>query len=311
MKVLPLTKLLLVVIAVLGLQACATSQATQVHQAAAAELSGDNLDLLFATEFPVASKEEALQKAARAYGDGDIDKAQFYLIRALQFDSTDTEILAQVGNLHVQQGNDKLAARAFQFSLQQDPEHAASREGLGLLHFRAGNDSAAREHLEAAIANDPNLWRAHNALGVIADREGNFALAQSYYEAALQIQPRADSVLINRGYSRYLNDDYQAAALDFSAVAERSNNSKAWRNLALVYGKQGWYDDALETFLRVEDERDAYNETGAIAMSNGDYREALYYLNEAVRVSPTYFAQAEKNISEIRKRHPQAFATSQ
>ena len=82
------------------------------------------------------------------------------------------------------------------------------------------------------------------------------------------------------------------------------NNPKAWRNLALVYGRLGLYETALETFLQVEAERDAYNETGAIAMSNGDYQDALHYLNEAVRVSPTYFAQAEKNIAEIRKTDP-------
>ena len=301
MNPLQLTKLLLIVIGAISIQACAVSAPTPAHDATAAELSGENLDLMFATEFPVASKEEALQKAARAYGDGDIDKSQFYLIRALQFDSTDTEILAQVGNLHVQQGNNKLAARAYQFALQQDPEHAASREGLGLLHFRAGNDTAAREHLEAAVASDSTLWRSHNVLGVLADRDGDFALAQSHYAAALEIQPQADSILINRGYSKYLNGDYLAAGIDFNAVAERSNNAKAWRNLALVYGRLGLYETALETFLQVEAERDAYNETGAIAMSNGDYQDALHYLHEAVRVSPTYFAQAEKNIAEIRK----------
>ena len=99
-------------------------------------------------------------------------------------------------------GNNKLAARAFQFALQQNPEHAVSREGLGLLHFRAGNDTAAREHLEAAVASDTNLWRAYNALGVLADRNKDFALAQIHYSAALAIQPRADSILINRGYSK-------------------------------------------------------------------------------------------------------------
>jgi Flp pilus assembly protein TadD len=172
------------------------------------------------------------------------------------------------------------------------------------LHFKAGNDEAAREHLEAAVVGAPSLWRAHNALGVIADRNKDFELAQSHYNIALQIQPLADSVLINRGYSKYLNGDYLAAGIDFNAVAERTNNPKAWRNLALVYGRLGLYETALETFLQVEAERDAYNETGAIAMSNGDYQDALHYLNEAVRVSPTYFAQAEKNIAEIRKTDP-------
>ena len=177
------------------------------------------------------------------------------------------------------------------------------------MHFKAGNDEVAREHLEAAIASAPNLWRAHNALGVIADRNKDFVSAQSYYGAALAIQPRADSILINRGYSKYLNGDYLAAGIDFNAVAERSNNGKAWRNLGLVYGTMALYEPALEAFLQVEDERDAYNETGALAMRNGDHQKALHYLNEAVRISPTYFARAEKNIAELRKKDAQAFTT--
>jgi len=112
----------------------------------------------------------------------------------------------------------------------------------------------------------------------------------------------ADSVLINRGYSRYLSGDYNEAALDFYTVAQRGNSEKAWLNLALVYAKQGWYEDALETFLRIGKESYAYNEIGVIAMSNGDTEEALHYLTEAVRVSPTYFAQAEKNLAELRKK---------
>jgi len=275
----------------------------------ASELSSENLDLLFATEFPVASKEEALLKASRAYRDTDLDKALFYLVRALAFDSSDTELLAQIGNLHIRQGNGTLAARAFQFALQHDPQHAVSLEGMGLLYFRAGNDEAAKEHLQAAIRSTPDLWRAHNALGVLADRAEDFALARSHYDRALEIQPLADSILINRGYSKFLSQEYRAAALDFYSVAERSDNEKAWRNLALVYATQGWYEDALETFLRVEDARDAYNETGAIAMSNGDHGEALHFFNEAVRVSPTYFARAEQNIAQLRKKDARALTT--
>lgn len=304
-----LTKFGLIAIVLMLVQGCAASSPTQISDETANELSSENLDLLFATEFPVASKDEALRKATRAYRDKDFNKAQFYLVRALTFDPKDTAVLAQIGNLHIRQGDGTLAARAFQFALQHDPRHAASLEGLGLLYFRAANDEAAQKHLEAAIASTPDLWRAHNALGVIADRGKNFALAQSHYNSALEIQPLADSILINRGYSKYLNEDYQAAALDFYTVAERSNNDKAWRNLGLVYGRQGWYEDALETFLKVEDERDAYNETGAIAMDNGDVDEALYYLNEAVRLSPTYFAKAEGNLAQLRKKDSRALVT--
>lgn len=308
MKVSRLTNFCFIAIGTIWLQGCAASQPTQVSDATSIELSGENLDLLFATEFPVSSKDEALRKAALAYRDGEVDKAQFYLIGALKFDPSDADVLTQIGNLHVRQGNMVLAARAFQFALQQEPQHAASLEGMGLLYFKAGNDEAARAHLEGAIASAPNLWRSYNALGVIADRQKNFESAQSYYDAALEIQPLADSVLINRGYSKYLNEDYHSAALDFFTVAKRSNNDKAWRNLGLVYARQGWYEDALETFLRVGVERDAYNETGAIAMDNGDTEEAFLYLTEAVRLSPTYFAQAEKNLAQLRKKNLRSYA---
>jgi Flp pilus assembly protein TadD len=289
------------------LQGCASSSPVHGNDAAINELGGENLDLLFATEFPVASKNEALVNAARAYRDGEIDKAQLYLVRALQFDPTDANVLAQIATLHVRQGNGVLAARAFQLALQQDPAHTPSLEGMGLLYFKAGNDQQAKRYLELAIAGSADLWRSYNALGVLADRQPSFELAQSYYDKALQINPLADDVMINRGYSKYLNKQYTAAARDLHEVAERSDSEKAWRNLGLVYASQGWYEDALETFLRIEDAPAAYNATGAIAMKNGDIEEAYQYLSEAVRLSPTYFAQAEKNLAQLRKNDSRSY----
>ena len=297
----------LIAIGLVFLQGCATTSSVEADDAALRDLSAENLDLLFATEFPVASKDEALMKAARAYREGEIDKAQLYLVRALKFDITDVDLLAQIGNLHIQQNNNQLAARAFQLALKQQPDHPPSLQGMGLLYFSVGNDEKAKEHLELAVASAPNFWRSYNALGVIADREKDFELAQSYYDAALEIQPMADVVLINRGYSKFLNEDYEGAARDFYDVTQRSDNKKAWRNLALVYATQGWYEDALETLLVVADEPDAYNETGAIAMENGDIEEAYRYLSEAVRLSPTYFAQAEKNLAELRKQNSRSY----
>jgi len=280
---------------------CVSASSEKTSSVSADDFADDSLDLLFATEFPVASKDEALTKASLAYRDREFGKAQFYLVRALKFDVTDVNVLAQIGNLHVIQGNGVLAARAFNFALQNDPTHAESLEGLGLLYFRAGNDDKAREILDRAIENDPNLWRAHNALGVIADRESDFTLALSHYNAALEIQPLADSILINRGYSKYLSKNYREAALDFYEVATRSDSPKAWRNLGMVYARQGWYASALKSFLEVIDGAEAHNEIGAIAMENGDSEDALHYFNEAIRLSPTYFASAEKNLAELQR----------
>lgn len=291
----------IIAIGVICLHGCSATSPAHDSDAAISELSGENLDLLFATEFPVASKDEALMKATKAYRAGELDKAQFFLVRALEFDKGDADVLAQIGNLHVRKYDDLLAARTFRYALQQSPQHAAALEGMGLLYFKVGNDHEAQKHLELALESGAHLWRSHNALGVIADRQENFEIAQSHYDTALEMQPLADAVLINRGYSKYLNKNYHAAELDFRAVIERGGNDKAWRNLGLVYASQGRYEDALETFLQIGDERDAYNATGEIAMENGDIQEALYFLTEAVRLSPTYFALAEKNLDQLQR----------
>ena len=286
----------------LSLSACATSQPGGIDRAVATDFGDSSLEVLFATEFPVASKDEAMAKAALAFRDGEFGKSQFYLVRALKFDVTDVDVLAQIGNLHVMQGNTTLAARAFRFALQQDAEHAASLEGLGLINFRADNENQAQQLLERAIAADATLWRAHNALGVIADRNRDFETAMTHYDRALALQPDSDSVLINRGYSQYLAELYREAALDFYTVAKRSDNRKAWSNLAMVYARQGWYEDSLETYLEVLDPAHAHNEVGAIASANGDFEEAWFFLSEALRLSPTYFASAEKNFAELRRK---------
>jgi Flp pilus assembly protein TadD len=297
----------IIAIAVICLPGCSATSPAHESDAAISELSGENIDLLFATEFPVASKDEALVKAAKAYRAGELDKAQFFLVSALKFDKGDADVLAQIGNLHVQKDDSLLAARAFRYALQQSPRHAAALEGMGLLYFKIGNDAEAQKHLESALESGALLWRSHNVLGVIADRQENFDIAQSHYDTALEMQPMADAVLINRGYSKYLNKNYHAAELDFRAVIERGGDDKAWRNLGLVYAAQGWYEDALETFLHVGEERDAYNATGEIAMENGDIQEALYFLTEAVRLSPTYFALAEKNLDQLQKKRSREY----
>ena len=62
------------------LSGCAGSQTRNADGAFADTLGSENLDLLFATEFPVASKQEAITKSNLAYRDGDIDKALFYSV---------------------------------------------------------------------------------------------------------------------------------------------------------------------------------------------------------------------------------------
>jgi Flp pilus assembly protein TadD len=282
------------------LSGCAGSPTRNADGALADTLGKENLDLLFATEFPVASKQEAITRSNLAYRDRDLDKALFYSVRALKYDVTDIELLGRIAHMHALQGNSQMAARSFNLALAQDPAHPESLQGLGLLYFEAGQAAKARHYLELAVAGDEKLWRSYNVLGVLADDRRDHALAAEYYERALEIRPDSVSAQINRGYSNYLAGDLETAARQLYDVAHQSDHPKAWRNLGMVYAKLGWYDEALGIFRKVEGEANAYNHTGEIALANKDVSLAHDYFSEAVRQSPVYFAEAERNLARAR-----------
>jgi len=279
------------------LSGCATTPDIDTNNQAGAELNDKSLDVLFATEFPVESEEDALARAARALHEGEVDKALFFYVRALQFQPDNVELLAHIGEIQMWRKNYTLASRAFLTARSYDVSHARSLEGLGLIHMAKGMHEQAVDELNLAIESDARLWRAHNALGMYDDKSGDFAAAQLHYDAALSVNPDAAQVLNNRGYSKFLAGDLDGAVLDLYDAAESQAFPLAWANLGKLYATQGWYDDAITTYKHVMSEAHALNNTGYAAIENGDFTQAKLYLNEAIRLSPTYFPAAEDNLS--------------
>jgi Flp pilus assembly protein TadD len=257
---------------------------------------------LFATEFPVRSEQEALAKGTSAMQDGDIDKALFFFVRALQFNPKNADLLAHIGEIQMQRDNIVLAKRALLQARRYDPTHARTLQALGLIYMNEGKHEQAVADLTMAVENDPGLWRAHNALGVYADKKADYVVAQTHYDTALAINPEAAHILNNRGYSKFLAGDWHGAALDLYEAANERAFAQAWGNLGMIYAKQGWYQDAIATYKQIMSEANAYNNTGYAALANGDLAEAKRFLNEAIKRSPTYFPEAEQNLARLKER---------
>ncbi len=260
-----------------------------------------NLDVLFATEYPVQSEQEALTKGDGAMQEGNIDRALFFYVRALQFDPENVDLLAHIGKIQMQRNKIVLAKRALLQARRYDPTHARTLEALGLIYMNEGKDEQAVVDLTMAVENDPGLWRAHNALGVYADKQADYVVAQTHYNAALSINPQAAHILNNRGYSKFLAGDSHGAALDLYEAANDRAFSQAWGNLGMIYAKQGWYQDAITTYKQIMSEANAYNNTGYAALQNGDLVQAKRFLNEAIKRSPTYFPAAEQNLAKLKE----------
>lgn len=284
------------------LSGCASTAAIDADKYGGPDLNDKSLDLLFATEFPVASEVEAVAQASLAWQQGEVDKALFFYVRALQFQPENVELLAQIGEIQMQRRNYGLASRAFLTARQYDPKHARSLEGLGLIYMAEGMHEQAVDALKLAVTYNDQLWRAHNALGVYDDKAGAFAAAQLHYDQALSINPDATDVLNNRGYSKFLAGNIPGAMLDLYEAAENRNFPLAWANLGRLYATQGRYADAITTYKHVMSDAHALNNTAHVAIENGDVTRAKLYLKKAIRLSPTYFPAAEENLSLIAQR---------
>ncbi len=278
---------------------CASAPASPTAGFAENELRKTDSDLVFATEFPVANKADAILRADSARKAGDVERALYFYVKALNFDPEDPDLLAAIGLLHQYQGNDLLAARAYTLALKSRPDFLRVREARGLILLAHEEDERARNDLARAIELNRDSWRAHNGLGMLSDRSGEHGIAQSHYNIALALNPESSAILNNRGYSRLLSGDLPGAEADLKQAAA-AGHEQAWINLGRVYAQQGRYELAVEALEEVLPTPDAFNRIAETSMSRGDYDAAANLLEQAIALSPTYFPQAEENLVQLK-----------
>ena len=272
--------------------------------------------VVHATEFPVASAAEGLARGDDAWRQGKLDLAVYLYVQALAFDATSAEPFLKIAAIHERLGHPALAEKAFELALERDPGNAGANERLGLLYIESRKDEEAERLLNAAVRSDAGRWRAHNGLGILADRRADYALAKKHYDEAQLLQPDNAGVINNRGYSRYLAGDLAGAEADLRLAISLGAPAGAWTNLARVQAAQSRYAEALENLLREHDEAAAYNHLGMAALEGGDLLKAQGYFNEAIRISPRYFAAAQENLTQVNERieaagkHPTRVTTS-
>jgi len=270
---------------------------------ARAELREDSmrdadLDVLFATEFPVANKEEALAQGHVALRSGDTERALFFYVKAVRFDPADSRLMVMIGQLHEYRKDPALAIRAYSLALHSNPDEQAALEGRGLLLLEAGELLYAEKDLRRAVMLDSRAWRSWNGLGLLADKQGAHAEAVGKYTAALDLRPDLPELLNNRGYSYLLAGDTKRAEGDL-AKAAALGYAKAWINLGALFGRNSQYDEAVEAYSQVLTEAEALNRAGTAALEKRHYDIAEKLLRQAVESSPVYFVAAEEQLARL------------
>lgn len=290
----------------LMLAACASQapdtaavEVSKGDRAAASQLYAGQPAVVHATEYPVASAAEGIQRGDEAWRQGKLDLAVYLYVQSLAFDASKPDPFLKIGTIHELLGNPALAVTAYELALQRGADNAAACERLGLLYLQAGRNEEAGALFERVIALEPKRWRSLNGLGMIAERRKDYAAAIGYYDRALEAEPRAAAVMTNRGQSRYLAGDLTGAERDLREAIRMGARNGAWTGLGTVQASQARYAEALQSFLQESDMPKAYNRLGEAAMQRGDYPHAKRYFESASRESPRYFEAAQRNLGLV------------
>lgn len=244
--------------------------------------------------------EELLSQAKSSQALGNTNEALFYFASYLDHDSKNAEVLASVGEIHLEKKNLDLAQVALEMSIASNPNLSRASEGMGRVMMQRGEIDAAKRFFEKAVQLDPSLWRAHNALGLIADRQRRPDMAERSYQAAISANPKNTQVLNNLSYSRFLAGRFESAIETVDrALSINPRLESAILNRALYLVKLNRHDEALESLKTILNEPDAYNNLGFFLMQEGEWTRAREDFEKAIALSPSYHDLAHQNLEKL------------
>ena len=134
---------------------------------------------------------------------------------------------------------------------------------LGRQAEDAGQFLQAQQHYQTVIRHSPTHAHAHHRLGVVADKLQHYAAAKRHYQTALNyLSPdnhrERSIVLSDLGYSHLLQGNLHVSEQALSeALRFNSQNLIAWRNLGLLHGYRGDFQNAYQAFARAGGDADA------------------------------------------------------
>ncbi|MBN2351715.1 MAG: tetratricopeptide repeat protein [Spirochaetales bacterium] len=127
----------------------------------------------------------------------------------------------------------------------------------------------------------------------------SFSDPMTFWNTSISQNPRNILMYTNRGYERYIRNDFQGAIEDFKkALTLDPDYAAAYNNMGTVYSAKGDLEQAVKEYDKAVqlDPRyaEAYNNRGKAYADMRDYKQAMKDFNKTIELNPNY-AEAYKN----------------
>jgi tetratricopeptide (TPR) repeat protein len=117
---------------------------------------------------------------------GRLEDARTELVKAREQDPENPDILLELAELELKDGNIQAADALIAGVLASRPEHRWARQLKGISLFRQGDLDAAEAMLKESLVLNPDPELVHYYLGQIYERRGDHAKALEHYREALR-----------------------------------------------------------------------------------------------------------------------------
>ena len=137
-----------------------------------------------------AAAAQAYARAAEYYRQGDLDRATFFFIRAVENDDTLADAFLGLGAIYLETGDPELAKDAYRLALERRPDDAMARYNLALALQTLDERSAALAEAALALRGAPDYAPAHYLMGLLLIPDtARRAEARAHFERFLALAP--------------------------------------------------------------------------------------------------------------------------
>jgi tetratricopeptide (TPR) repeat protein len=242
-----------------------------------------------------ADRVEALGEIALQNRDYESSLVNFMAI--LQKNPERYDLHYKVGVIFLLNGQLEAAQKELALVLVHQPEMTQAHEAMGLVHLQEKKYPLAIEEFQLVLSQDPHMANARHLLGVtyLEMRQPAKAVAQLKQAVALNPSNVASYAALGEAYLE-LKDSRQAIATLKRGLAIDPKNQRLNFHLGKALAAENRYDEALDTFMKVGDEAQAYNNIGVHYFMAGQYEDAAKCFQRAIELRPTFYDEAKTNL---------------
>ena len=157
-------------------------------------------------------------------------------------------------------------------------------------HHRQGRLADAETAYREALTANPVDAEALRGLAVVRRALGDLAESATLIAAAHEQQPEQANLLLMLGAVRFEQGDVEAARIAYEKALALDPNlagaHTAIGHIAMMQGKPELADQHFRTALRVEEDPQALNGLGTLALNRGDAETGVKYFTRAADLAP-------------------------